>query len=127
MPVVWDVLELAALLAPACPSGGLDRAATFFGIVVDSGTGLVRQAQCAHMLFQLLVSLLDRVETQTLLHASRLAASLDWPLRTLFAEVQRRRALSPLETGALAEGTPMESVSTENAMPEYGLMPLTNM
>ena len=107
MPVVWDVLELAALLAPACPSGGLDRAATFFGIVVDSGTGLVRQAQRAHMLFQLLVSLLDRVETQTLLHASRLAASLDWPLRTLFAEVQRRRAVSPLETGALAEGTPM--------------------
>ena len=107
LPVVWDVLELAALLAPACPSGGLDRAATFFGIVVEGGGGLGRQAQRAHMLFQLLVSLLDRIDTQTLLHASRLAASLDWPLRALFAEVQRRRALSPLETGALAEGTPM--------------------
>jgi DNA polymerase-3 subunit epsilon/ATP-dependent DNA helicase DinG len=107
LPVVWDVLELAALLAPACPSGGLDRAATFFGIVVEGGVGLGRQAQRAHMLFQLLVSLLDRIDTQTLLHASRLAASLDWPLRTLLAEVQRRRALSPLETGALAEGTPM--------------------
>src|SRR5260370_28119513 len=59
------------------------------------------------MLFQLLVSFLDRTDTQTLLHASRLAASLDWPLRALFAEIQRRRALSPLETGALAEGTPM--------------------
>jgi DNA polymerase-3 subunit epsilon/ATP-dependent DNA helicase DinG len=107
MPVVWDVLELAALLAPACPSGGLDRAATFFGIVVEGGVGLERQAQRTHMLFQLLVSLLDRVDTQTLLHASRLAASLDWQLRALFAEVQRRRALSPLELGALAEGTPM--------------------
>ena len=106
-PVMWDVLELAALLAPACPSGGLDRAATFFGIVVEGGAGLMRQAQRAQMLFQLLVSLLDRVDTQTLLHASRLAASLDWPLRTLFAEVQHRRAISPLEIGALAEGTPM--------------------
>jgi predicted DnaQ family exonuclease/DinG family helicase len=107
MPVVWDVLELAALLAPACPSGDLDRAATFFGIVVEGGAGLARQALRTHMLFELLVSVLDRVDAQTLLHASRLAASLDWPLRALFAEVQRRRALSPLETGALAEGTPM--------------------
>src|SRR5438105_4659226 len=49
LPVVWDVLELAALLAPACPSGGLDRAGAFFGIVVD-GVGLVRQAQRAQML-----------------------------------------------------------------------------
>jgi DNA polymerase-3 subunit epsilon/ATP-dependent DNA helicase DinG len=105
-PVVWDVLELAALLAPACPSGGLDRATAFFGIVVD-GVGLVRQAQRAHMLFQLLVVLLDRIDTQTLLHVSRLAASLDWSPRVLFAEVQRRRALSPLETGALAAGTPI--------------------
>jgi DNA polymerase-3 subunit epsilon/ATP-dependent DNA helicase DinG len=106
MPAIWDVLELAALLAPACPSGGLDRATAFFGIVVD-GSGLLRQAQRAHMVFQLLVSLLDRVDTQTLLHVSRLAASLDWSLRALFAEAQRRRAVSPLETGALAAGTPI--------------------
>ena len=45
MPVVWDVLELAGLLVPACPSGGLDRASTFFGIVVEGGSGLVRHAQ----------------------------------------------------------------------------------
>src|SRR6202011_957285 len=57
--------------------------------------------------FQLLVAIVDRIDSQTLLHVSRLAAGLDWPLRALFAEVQRRRALSPLETGALAEGTPM--------------------
>jgi Rad3-related DNA helicase len=105
-PMVWDVLELAALLAPACPSGGLDRAAAFFGVVVE-GTGLARHAQRAHMLFQLLLSLLDRLDTQTLLHVTRLGASLDWPLRALFDEVQRRRALSPLETGALAAGAPI--------------------
>src|SRR5689334_9154592 len=34
-PVVWDVVELAALLVPACPRESLDRAASFFGIVVE--------------------------------------------------------------------------------------------
>jgi Rad3-related DNA helicase len=105
-PVVWDVLELASLLAPQCPSGGLERAAAFFGIVVD-GAGLVRQARRALMLFELLVTLVDQLDTQTLLHVTRLAAGLDWPLRMLFSDVQRRRALSPLETGALAAGTPI--------------------
>ena len=105
-PVVWDVLELASLVAPACPSGGLERAATFFGIVVE-GSGLAAQAHRALMLFELLVTLVEQVETQTLLHVTRLAAGLDWPLRTLFSDVQRRRALSPLETGALAAGAPI--------------------
>lgn len=106
LPIVWDVLELAALVAPACPRGGLEDATMFFGIVVDR-VGLVGQAQRAQMLFQLLLAMLDRLDTQTLLHVSRLAAGLDWPLRAVFAEVQRRRALSPLETGALAAGTPI--------------------
>jgi DNA polymerase-3 subunit epsilon/ATP-dependent DNA helicase DinG len=105
-PLVWDLLELASLLAPACPTGSLDRATTFYGIIAE-GSGLVRQAERALMLFQLLVATLDRTDTQTLLHVTRLATALDWPLRRLFADVQHRRALSPLETGALAEGSPI--------------------
>ena len=103
---MWDVLELAALLVPACPGGGLERVTSFFGIVAD-GAGLVRQARRALMLFELLLVLLDRVDSQTLLHVTRLAAGLDWPLRALFNQLQQRRALSPLETGALAAGTPI--------------------
>jgi hypothetical protein len=113
-PVVWDVLELASLVAPACPSGGLERATAFFGIVVD-GTGPLSQARRAVMLFELLVTLLDQLDSQTLLHVTRLAAGLDWPLRALFGEVQRRRALSPLETGALAAGTPMGAWAAQGA------------
>ncbi len=105
-PVVWDVLELAALLVPACPSGGLDRATAFFGIAVD-GSGLLARAQRTLMLFELLATLVDQIDTQTLLHVTRLGVGLDWPLRVLFGETLRRRALSPLETGALAAGTPM--------------------
>lgn len=106
-PVVWDVLELASVLAPGCPSGGLERAATFFGIVVDGVSGLAGQAQRALMLFELLVTLVDQLDSQTLLHVTRLGAGLDWPLRALFNDVLRRRALSPLETGALAAGSPI--------------------
>jgi predicted DnaQ family exonuclease/DinG family helicase len=115
-PVVWDVLELASLLAPACPTSGLEDAAAFFGIVVE-GSGLADQAQRALMVFELLVSWLDSTDTQTLLHVTRLASGLEWPLRVLFGEVQRRRALSPLETGALADGTPIGAWITQGTTP----------
>jgi DNA polymerase-3 subunit epsilon/ATP-dependent DNA helicase DinG len=105
-PIVWDLLELAMLVVPRCPGGGLDSVAGCFGIVAG-GSGLLRQARRARMLFELLLATLDRVDNQTLLHVTRLAAGLDWPLRGLFAELQRQRALSPLETGALAAGTPL--------------------
>ena len=41
-PPTWDVLELAVLLAPDCPSA-LGRAADYFGIDVER-TGLLGQA-----------------------------------------------------------------------------------
>ncbi|MGI9144995.1 MAG: ATP-dependent DNA helicase [Chloroflexota bacterium] len=106
VPVVWDVLELASLLAPGCPSGGLDRVAQFFSIAV-TGSGLMPQARRAVMLFELLGTLLEQLDTQTLLHVTRLGLGLDWPLRLVFAEALRHRTLSVLETGALAAGTPI--------------------
>ncbi|HET6320366.1 MAG TPA: hypothetical protein VFG86_28245, partial [Chloroflexota bacterium] len=112
---VWDVLELAALLVPACP-GPLNRAAEFFGIVLDR-TGVLGQAYRALMLFQLLLATLDRVDTQTLLLATRLAAGLEWPLQALLGHVQRQRALSALETGVLAAGTPIGAWITQAASP----------
>src|SRR4051794_14013917 len=74
-PLVWNVLELAALLVPAAPRDALDRAAAFFGIVVE-GSGVTRQAQCVLMLFELLLAMLEQVETHTLLHVVRLAGGL---------------------------------------------------
>ncbi|HEV7666614.1 MAG TPA: DEAD/DEAH box helicase, partial [Chloroflexota bacterium] len=115
-PIVWDLLELAALLAPACPNDSLERATTFFGIVLD-GSGLACQAERVLMLFQLLVAMLDGLDTQTLLHVTRLANGLDWPLRLVFNEAQRRRALSALETGALAAGSPIGAWVTQGTAP----------
>jgi len=115
-PMVWDLLELAMLVVPTCPGGGLDAVASFFGIVAG-GSGLIRQARRARMLFELVLATLDRLDSQTLLHVTRLAAGLDWPLRGLFSELQQRRALSPLETGALAAGAPLGGWIAQGAPP----------
>jgi predicted DnaQ family exonuclease/DinG family helicase len=115
--VVWDVLELATLLAPKCPRDSLERVTEFFGIAVE-GAGVERDAQCLLMLFELLLAVLDRVDTQTLLHAKRLAAGLDWPLGSLFAKCLANRELSTVETGALAEGTPIGAWIADGAAPK---------
>ena len=114
--VVWDVLELASLLVPVCPTDSLERAASFFGIVIER-SGLGGAAERLLMLFELMVAMVQKLDTQTLLHVTRLAAGLDWPLRTLFATVQNARALSQLETGVLADGTPIGGWITQGALP----------
>jgi DNA polymerase-3 subunit epsilon/ATP-dependent DNA helicase DinG len=113
-PMVWDVLDLAGLLVPSSPRDALDRAAAFFGIVVD-GSGVTRQAQCVLMLFELLLAMLEQVETHTLLHVVRLASGLEWPLRALFVQVQQGRQLSALEVGPLADAAPIGSWVTHAA------------
>jgi DNA polymerase-3 subunit epsilon/ATP-dependent DNA helicase DinG len=116
-PQLWDVLELACLLVPACPRDSLDRAAEFFGLVVE-GRGVDRQADCLLMLFELLQATIEQVETQTLLHVCRLAAGLDWPLASLFHTELRGRELSAVETGALAAGAPIGAWITQGATPK---------
>ncbi|MBV9599833.1 MAG: DEAD/DEAH box helicase [Chloroflexi bacterium] len=113
-PPTWDILELAALLVPASPRDALDRAADFFGIVVE-GSGLTRQVQCVLMLFELLVTMLDQVDTHSLLRVVRLSNGLDWPLRTLFSTLQQARAISPLEAGPLAAAAPIGGWITQGA------------
>lgn len=115
-PIIWDIVELACLLVPACPADDLDGAADYFSIA-HGGSGAGAQAERAAVLFGLLLSMLDSLDTATLLHVTRLAAGLEWPLRALFSEVQRRRALSVLETGALAAGTPLGGWVAEGAAP----------
>ncbi len=105
-PMLWDILELATLVVPASPRDSLERAASFFGIVVED-SGLRQRVQQMVMLFELLLATIAQIDSQTLLHVARLANGLDWPLRTLFSEILRGRALSALETGALAAGAPI--------------------
>src|SRR5205807_7754686 len=112
--VVWDVLEVASLLAPECPTSSIERAAGFFGLTRDGGS-LEDEARLTLALFHLLLGVLEQTDTQTLLHASRLAQPLDWPLRGLLAEVERARVRSALETGALAAATPIGGWITQGA------------
>lgn len=116
LPLVWDVVELASLLVPACPGSGLETTAAFFGLQARA-SGLAGSAALAFELFNVLLARLDQVETATLLHVNRLAAGLDWPLRSLFAELERRRAKSSLETGVLASATPIGAWITQGMPP----------
>ncbi len=98
---VWDVLELAALLAPHCPVDSLDTAAAHFGLAREEDD-LAGDARLVAGLFARLVALLEQTDAATLMHVARLAASLAWPLRSLFAEVERHRARTQLEQGLVA-------------------------
>lgn len=114
--VVWDVLELATLLVPSCPRDSLERAAEFFGINLESG-GVSRQLELILMLFELLLATLEQAQTQTLLHVSRLAVGLDWPLATLFNAALLGRELSSVETSVLNEATPIGAWIAQGAAP----------
>jgi DNA polymerase-3 subunit epsilon/ATP-dependent DNA helicase DinG len=109
-PLIWDVLELATLMVAACPRDSLDRAADFFGICAETA------AERLVLLFDLLVTMLEQVETHTLLHVIRLAAGLDWPLSRLFQQVLDRRGVSRLESGPLAEAAPIGAWITRGAV-----------
>jgi predicted DnaQ family exonuclease/DinG family helicase len=113
---IVDVLELASVVVPSAPRDSLERAADFFGIVVD-GTGPDQRAQVIQMLFELIEATLDQLDSQTLLHVTRLCSGLDWPLGDVFGEALSRRDLSSLETGLLANSTPIGGWITQGASP----------
>jgi Rad3-related DNA helicase len=101
---VWDVLELAGLLRPDAPNDRLERTAAALGVAPNYSS----RAWLIATVFQALLDLLEEVDTQTLVHAKRLAAPLDWPLGTLLAELEHRRVRSMLESsGALASASPI--------------------
>ena len=103
LPPLWNVLELAGLLFPDCPVDDLGRAAEFFGLAREE-PGLEGDARLVVGLFSRLLEHLLQLDSTALQHVNQLAAPLDWPLRHLFAEVERRRARQLLErdTGAAA-------------------------
>jgi predicted DnaQ family exonuclease/DinG family helicase len=104
LPPLWNVLELAGLLFPDSPQDGLERVARFFGLVRGE-PGLEGDARLVVALFTRLLEHLDQLDSTTLQHVNRLAAPLDWPLRHLFAEVERRRARLLLERGTVPAQT----------------------
>jgi len=110
---VWDVLELANVLMPEVPSDRLDRVAAALGLDLGGEASRVRHIE---RVFDALLAVLEGVDTPTLVHASRLAAPLAWPLRTLLADVEHRRVRSLLESsGALATATPIGAWITHGA------------
>jgi len=100
---VWDVVELAVLIAPECPTDSLQSVAAFFGLPDDCPPGSLApeaEAQLVAALFAALVAQLETVDLGTLGQVVRLGGGpLAWPLRSLFVDVEARRTRAVLEGG----------------------------
>lgn len=115
--LVWDVIELAALLIPECPTTSLDHVGAFLGVEPPDDDGLPARAELILAVFRALVELMDGLDIGTLLHAARLGAGLQWPLHALLRLVADSRARSNLETTELANATPIGAWIARGAAP----------
>jgi len=115
--VMWDVLELAGLLMPDCPTASLDHVGAFLGLEPPDDDGLAARAKLGLAVFHALLELLQGVDNQTLLHVNRLALGLHWPLQSLFRILADGRARSTLEATALANATPIGAWIARGAGP----------
>ena len=104
-PRLLDVLELAGAAGARLSVGASGRAADYFGIRMSSAPGRLGQASERAPL-QLLEALLGAADTGR--RCSRHAAVGGWNSRSLLVEMQRVRAISPLEAARRAVGTPSE-------------------
>ncbi|MBV9355681.1 MAG: DEAD/DEAH box helicase [Chloroflexi bacterium] len=96
-PVVhWDLVELAALLAPHQPIASAAEAMQAFELPASDGT-LEGDAHALARLFGRLLDELLVLDPATVAHAVGLGAPLRWPLYSLFAELERQLARELLE------------------------------
>jgi DNA polymerase-3 subunit epsilon/ATP-dependent DNA helicase DinG len=87
-----DTFELAQLMLPGLPKYDLDSIARALGIeVLVERHRALADARLAMIVFNRLVERVEGLDLDTLSHISRLAAPLDWSLKLLFGEAERRR------------------------------------
>ncbi|MBI2755560.1 MAG: DEAD/DEAH box helicase [Chloroflexi bacterium] len=93
---VWDVLQLAAAVRPDLPGGSPERLGAAVGIGIEERTpeGVLT---LVHQVFLRLVETIAGTDAGSLAHVLRLVAPLDWPLGSLFAEIERHRVRAALE------------------------------
>jgi DNA polymerase-3 subunit epsilon/ATP-dependent DNA helicase DinG len=94
--VHWDLIELAALLAPEHLITTPEEAMRAFELPPSEGT-LEGDARALASLFGRLLDALLALDHATVGHAVGLGAALGWPLCSLFAELERRLARDLLE------------------------------
>ena len=100
----FDTFELATLLLPEVPVYNLGGVATALHLPLPTQHRAVADAELAMRVFEALVARLYELPVEVLAEINRATAASDWPLRTLFHEVEHE-AVRTAWTGPLGAGS----------------------
>jgi len=127
-----DTFELAVLLLPVLKAYDLGSIARTVGVGGEIPHRALADAELARAVFDALVRIAADLSLDTLGQVVRLAGPLDWPLKLVFGEVQRKRARQMIASGSPesvgAGGGPLadlpEPIRVEPVEPDNRFTPL---
>ena len=97
----FDTFELAVLLRPGLKAYDLGSIAREMGVGGEIPHRALADAELARAVFVALVQAAGELPLETLAQVVRLAAPLDWPLRTVFEQVQHQRIQEMMRRGTV--------------------------
>jgi predicted DnaQ family exonuclease/DinG family helicase len=101
----FDTFELAVLVRPGLKAYDLGSIARDLGVGGEIPHRALADAELARSVFVALVQVAAAHSLETLTQVARLSAPLDWPLRTIFDQLQQRRVREMIER-RMVETTP---------------------
>ena len=87
-----DTFELASILMPHASRYSLSMLTAELGIALPNAHRALHDARAARNLFLALLERVVDMDLKTLQEINRLAAPVDWPLKTIFRDVERTRS-----------------------------------
>lgn len=120
----YDTFDLATLLVPNAPSYSLLALATRLGIVHPEAHRALADADVARQVFLKLYERIQRLSLAEVSEITRLTASIAWPLRDLFTDVEKAKARSVFTDGLQATPTRPEEPAPTPLKPTDNNEPL---
>ena len=126
----FDTFELAILLRPGLKAYDLGSIAREMGVGGEIPHRALADAELARAVFQALVAAVGELPLETLAQIVRLAAPLDWPLKTIFEQVQQAKVRRAIEAGQMeaAGASPLDGLrppdAAESVEPRDTFVPL---
>ena len=88
----YDTFDLTTLLMPRAPAYRLSTLSAVLGITHDEAHRALADADATRQVFVHMLRRIEALELQEISEIIRLTAKIEWPLRDLFAEVERAKA-----------------------------------
>lgn len=98
-----DTYELASVLLPNLASYSLEAVATYFGISFRTTHRAADDALTQKEVFLALLQRAQEIDLSIIQEINRLLASTDWPLRTIFSEVERQKSISAFSGASIRQ------------------------